>query len=120
MKDVKFDRMGVFEYSKEENTYSASLKPQIPAKVKKDRRNKLMELQQKISSEINKKYIGSTIKCIVESYTDDGLIVMRSEHDAPEIDGVVYARSENQVVPGDFENVIIDRADEYDLFGRIV
>ncbi len=78
-----------------------------------------MKLQQRISLENNEKYIGSTLKCIVEGYTDDGVIILRSEHDAPEIDGVVYATSENPVVPGDIEEVKITRADEYDLFGEI-
>lgn len=120
VKDVRFDRMGAFEYSREKNTYSDTLSDQIPAKIKKQRRNKLMKLQQKISLENNEKYIGLTLKCIVEGYTDEGVIIMRSEHDAPEIDGVVYASCERQVVPGDIENVLINQADEYDLFGTII
>ncbi len=120
VKEVRFDRMGAFEYSKEKDTYSYSLKGHLPAKVKKQRRNRLMELQQQISLENNEKYIDKTIPCIVEGYTDDGVIIMRSEHDAPEIDGVVYATCERQVVPGDIENVLINRADEYDLFGKIL
>ena len=119
VKDVKFDKMGVFEYSREKNTVSYSMDFQIPAKIKKQRRNKLMKLQQKISREINEKYVGKTIPCIVEGYTDDGVVMLRSEHDAPEIDGMVYASSENPVVPGDIENVKIERADEYDLYGHI-
>lgn len=120
VKDVRFDRMGAFEYSREKNTYSDTLSGQIPAKIKKQRRDKLMKLQQKISLENNEKYIGTTLKCIVEGYTDEGVIILRSEHDAPEIDGVVYASCERQVVPGDIENVLIDQADEYDLFGTII
>ena len=120
VKDVKFDKMGVFEYSREKNTVSYSMDFQIPAKIKKQRRNKLMKLQQKISREINEKYVGKTIPCIVEGYTDDGVVLLRSEHDAPEIDGMVYARSENKVVPGDIENVKIERADEYDLYGVVL
>ena len=120
VKDVRFDRMGAFEYSKEKNTYSYTLKGHLPAKVKKERRNKLMELQQQISLENNQSRIGKTLKCIVEGYTDDGVIIMRSEYDAPEIDGVVYATSERQVVPGDIEDVKITKADEYDLFGEII
>ncbi len=120
VKEVRFDRMGAFEYSREKNTYSDTLSDQIPAKIKKQRRDKLMKLQQKISLENNEKYIGTTLKCIVEGYTDEGVIIMRSEHDAPEIDGVVYASCERQVVPGDIENVLINQADEYDLFGKII
>lgn len=113
----KFEKMGVFEYSREKNTVSYSMEHQIPAKIKKQRRNKLMKLQQKISKEVNELYVGEVLSCIVEGYTDDGVVIMRSQHDAPEIDGVVYAQSENKVVPGDIENVLITRADEYDLFG---
>lgn len=120
VKNVRFDRMGAFEYSREKGTYSYSLKNQIPAKIKKQRRKRLMELQQQISLENNQSYIDKQIKCIVEGYTDDGVIILRSEHDAPEIDGVVYASSETPVVPGDIELVKITDADEYDLFGEII
>lgn len=120
VKDVKFDRMGAFEYSREKGTYSDKLKGHLSEKVKRERRDRLMKLQQQISLENNEKYIGSTIKCIVEGYTDDGIVILRSEHDAPEIDGVVYAKSNEPVVPGDIEEVKITRADEYDLFGEMV
>ena len=120
VKTVKFDRMGAFEYSREKNTYSYSLKPQITAKIKHQRYKKLMELQKEISLNNNKKYINTTLQCIVEGYSDDGLIILRSEHDAPEVDGLVYATSNSEVVPGDIEKVIIKDADEYDLFGEIV
>lgn len=120
VKTVKFDRMGAFEYSREKNTYSYSLKPQIAAKIKHQRYKKLMELQKEISLNNNKKYINTTLQCIVEGYSDDGLIILRSEHDAPEVDGLVYATSNSEVVPGDIEKVIIKDADEYDLFGEIV
>ncbi len=119
VKQVEFDRMGAFEYSREKNTYSYALKPQITAKVKKQRRDKLMKLQQKISLKHNEKYINTDLKCIVEGYTDEGVIILRSEHDAPEIDGLVYAKSSRNVVPGDIETVKITKADEYDLFGEI-
>lgn len=119
VKEMRFEKMGVFEYSREKNTVSYSMSEQVPAKIKKQRRNKLMKLQQKISKEINESYIGKTIPCIVEGYTDDGVVLMRSQHDAPEIDGMVYASSAEQVVPGDIENVLIERVDEYDLFGTI-
>ena len=117
VKRVKFDKMGVFEYSREKNTVSYSMTEQVPSKIKKQRHRKLMTLQQKISREINESYVGKIIPCIVEGYTDDGVVLMRSEHDAPEIDGMVYASSDKPVVPGDIENVLIERADEYDLFG---
>lgn len=120
VKDVKFDRMGVFEYSREKGTYSDKLKGHISSKIKKQRRDKLMKLQQVISTECNRKYIDDILPCIVEGYTDDGVVIMRSQHDAPEVDGLVYASSTRQVVPGDIENVKITNSDEYDLFGEIL
>lgn len=119
VKKARFDRMGVFEYSREKNTASYSMENQVPKKLKHKRYKELMALQQQISYEINQGYIGKTLPCIVEGITDDGVIIMRSEHDAPEIDGLVYAKSERPVIPGDIENVLIDNADEYDLFGVI-
>lgn len=119
VKRARFDRMGVFEYSREKNTVSYSMEHQVPKKLKHKRYKELMSLQQQISYEINQNYIGKIIPCIVEGFTDDGVIIMRSQHDAPEIDGLVYAKSENSVIPGDIENVLIENADEYDLYGVI-
>ncbi|MBR1907693.1 30S ribosomal protein S12 methylthiotransferase RimO [bacterium] len=119
VKKMKFDKMGVFKYSREKNTISYEMKQQVSAKVKKQRHDKLMKLQQKISTEINKKYVGKTIPCIIESFADNGLVVARSEHDAPEIDGLVYIDTNKQVVPGDIENVLITNSDAYDLYGTI-
>ena len=96
------------------------MKDQVPAKIKHERYKKLMELQQGISYDIEQSYIGKILECIVESYTDDGVIILRSQHDAPEIDGVVYVKSDKPVVPGDIEKVKITKADEYDLFGVFV
>lgn len=117
---MRFDKMGVFEYSREKNTASYSMSDQVPAKIKHERYKKLMALQQEISYEINQSYINKVIPCIVESFTDEGVVILRSEHDAPEIDGVVYVKSNKTVVPGDIEQVKIIKADEYDLFGEFV
>ena len=121
VKRSRFDKMGVFEYSREKNTTSYSMKNQVPKRVAHERFKKLMELQQQISYEINQTRIGKILPCIVESITDDGLAVMRSEYDAPEIDGMVYAEiHDKNVIPGDIERVKITKADEYDLWGEIV
>ena len=79
-----------------------------------------MKLQREISLNNNRKYIDSTLKCIVEGYSDDGTVILRSEHDAPEVDGLVYAVTQHDVVPGDIEEVKITNADEYDLYGEII
>ena len=117
VKDVKFDRMGVFCYSSEKGTVSYSMKPKVPAKIAKERYKKLMEIQQEISREKNRKYIGQIVPCIIESYSDDGSIIARTQYDAPEIDGVVTIRTNKQVVPGDIEHVKIIDSTEYDLVG---
>lgn len=119
VKRVRFDRMGVFEYSREKNTTSYAMQHQVPKKLKHKRYKELMALQQQISFEINQQYVGKTLPCIVEGITDEGVVIMRSQHDAPEIDGLVYAKCDRPVVPGDIEDVLIDTADEYDLFGVI-
>lgn len=119
IKDVKFDKLGVFEYSREKNTVSYKLKPQIPARIKHARFKKLMQIQQKISKDINESYIGKTLPCIIEGITDDGFVIARTEHDAPEVDGLVYIKTDKQVVPGDIEDVKITSATEYDLYGEI-
>lgn len=119
VKKMRFDRMGVFEYSRERNTVAYDMKNQVPEHVKKERRNKLMELQQEISKEINSTFIGKTIPCIVEGITNEGLVIARSQRDAAEIDGIVYIETKKTLVPGDIENVLIKSADEYDLYGMV-
>lgn len=119
IKDMKFDRVGVFEYSREKGTPSYDMKPKVSKKVAHKRFKELMEIQQNISLERNRSFIGKKIPCIIEAYSDDGEIVARSEYDAPEIDGVVTIKTNKKVVPGDIELVKIIDATEYDLIGKI-
>lgn len=114
---AKFDKMGAFEFSKEKGTYAYSLPEQVPARIKKQRKNKLMKLQQKISLEVNKSFLGREIPCIIESVGSDGAVVARSYRDAPEVDGLVYIETDDIPVPGDIETVKITGCDEYDLYG---
>lgn len=120
VRDMKFNKMGVFTYSREKGTPSYTLRPLIPQKVMKERQKKLMLLQQEISLNINKNFIGKTLDCMIEGYTDDGMIIARSQYDAPEVDGIVYIQSDTPVVPGDIEKVKITDCYEYDLIGEIV
>ena len=120
VKKMKFDRLGVFEFSKEKGTYAYSLSGQIPAKIKKSRKNKIMKLQNKISKELNKNMIGKTIPCIVEAITENNTVILRSQKDAPEIDGLVYAKGEYIPVPGEITEVKITDYDDYDLYGEIL
>ncbi len=119
IEETRFDRVGVFTYSREKGTPSYNMPNRVPAKIAKARYNKLMEIQQKISLERNQSFIGKTIPCIIEAYSDNGEVVARSEYDAPEIDGVVNIKTDKPVVPGDIEQVKIIGATEYDLIGEI-
>ncbi len=118
IKEMKIDRLGVFEFSKEKNTKAYSLKPQISAKIKKQRKKILMELQQQISKEINSKLIGKKIDCIVETIQETGIVTARSYKDAPEVDGLVYINTTTPVIPGDIITVKITGAVEYDLIAN--
>lgn len=120
VKDMKFNKMGVFMYSREKGTPSYNIKPLVPKKIMRERYNKLMVLQQNISKEINKTFIGKTLECIIESFTDDGMVIARSQYDAPEVDGVVYIKTDKPVIPGDIEQVKITDCYEYDLIGEII
>ena len=119
VRDMKFDRMGVFCYSREKGTPSYSMKPQVPKRIAKARWKKLMEIQQEISKERNQSFIGKLIPCIIECYSDEGEVIARTQYDAPEIDGIVNIKTDKHVVPGDIELVRITSASEYDLFGEI-
>ena len=117
IKEVKFDRVGVFTYSREKGTPSYNMKNRVPARIAKARYKKLMEIQQRISLERNKSLIGKTLPCIIEAFSDDGSVVARTQYDAPEIDGVVNIKTDKQVIPGDIEYIKITNATEYDLEG---
>lgn len=117
VEEMKFDRLGVFCYSREKGTPSYSMKPQISAKTAKARYEKLMKIQQKISSERNKRFVGKTLPCIIECCSDEGEVIARTQYDAPEIDGVVNIKTDKLVVPGDIEHVKIVDSTEYDLVG---
>ncbi len=120
VKRTKFERLGVFEYCREKGTYSYSLKPQISKKVKQERFKAIMQTQKEISLEKNMSRIGESMPCIIEAITDDNVLVMRSQYDAPEIDGLVYANSDADFCPGDIVIVKITKTDEYDLFGEVL
>lgn len=115
----KFDKLGVFEYSKEKHTDSYKLKGHVPAKIKKLRKKRLMELQQKISKKINASLIGKEIISLIEILTSDGKIIGRTYKDAPEIDGLVFIETKKTVSPGDVVQVRITGASEYDLYGVV-
>ena len=116
VKDLRFDRVGVFTYSYEIGTPSAALSNQVPDEVKQARRDRLMETQQTISHQINQSFVGKTLDVLVEG-TGDGLSVGRSYRDAPEIDGMVIVEGDLPV--GEMVPVRITGAMNYDLVGAV-
>ena len=119
IKEMKIDRLGVFEFSKEKNTKAYKLKPQISAKIKKQRKNILMKLQQEVSKSVNLKLINKKIECIVETVNDDGTVTGRTCKDAPEVDGLIYIQTTTPITPGDIVTAKVIGADEYDLYAVI-
>ncbi len=118
IQDVKFDKLGVFKYSKEEDTPAFLLPDQIDEEVKEERENELMLLQQKISKSINKEKIGKCYDVLVEGY-DGEMYFGRSYEMAPEIDGDILFESKETVNTGELKNVKITGAYEYDLIGVV-
>ena len=119
--EQKFDRVGCFKYSPEENTPGGKMENQIDQAVKDFRHDALMEIQQNISREKQRAFIGKTLEVVVEGYSDetDLLLQGRMSQQAPEIDGVVLI-NDGQAKVGDFVKVLITDHMEYDLIGEIV
>jgi ribosomal protein S12 methylthiotransferase len=117
IKDTKFERLGAFKYSREENTKAYDFKGQVPEAVKSERFNQVMSLQREISAEVNSKFIGKDLKVLVDGF-ENGSYIGRSEFDAPEVDGLVYIKSKRKLKPGDFVNLEITDTLEYDLVGE--
>jgi len=119
IKNKKLDRLGVFTYSREEDTTAYQLGDTVPEAVKIERRNLLMEEQMSISLERNKSFIGRKLKVIIDDKNNDGQYIGRTEHDAPEVDNSVIIHSKRKIPIGSFQNVEITDGLEYDLFGAI-
>ena len=117
IKGAKFERLGAFVYSREEGTKAHDLKKQVPREIKIERFNAVMAAQQEVSGENNRKFLGKTIKVLIDE-TGDGHYLGRSESDAPEVDGLVYVNAKKELRPGDFVNVEITDTLEYDLVGE--
>ncbi len=116
---MKFDRLGVFTYSREEGTPASLMKPQVPKKTARKRRGELMLLQQKISLENGRKRIGSSTEAVIDQETsEDGIYTGRTYGEAPGIDGSVYIKTDKKLKSGDFIKVRITEATEYDLEGE--
>ena len=117
VRDTKFDRLGVFTYSHEENTSAFNLVDDVPDKIKKMRLEEIMDLQTVISWELNQKKIGKTYKVLFDRKEGD-YFIGRTEFDSPDVDNEVLVKAKDTYVRiGDFAHVIIEKADHFDLYG---
>ncbi len=116
----RFERLGIFNYSHEENTHSHTFEDDVPEEVKQERADTVMELQQSISLEINQEKVGKTFKVIVDR-KEGGEYIGRTESDSPEVDNEVIIESpDNYLRIGDFVQVKMKSATEFDLTGEVV
>ena len=119
--ECEFDRLGVFTYSREEDTPAAVMPDQIDEAVKEKYRDEIMQLQQEISADRSADMVGRTLEVMIEGYiADDDTYVGRSYKDAPNVDGLVFVECDRELMSGDFVNVLITGSTEYDLIGKIV
>lgn len=115
----RFERLGIFTYSHEENTSAFALKDDVPQKVKQERADAIMELQSGISYEINQKKVGQTFKVLFDK-TEGDYTIGRTEFDSPEVDNEVIIQGADKTLIGTFKQVKIESADHYDLVGKII
>jgi ribosomal protein S12 methylthiotransferase len=118
IKYVEFERLGAFIYSREEGTPAYSFKNQVGEKVKRERFNRIMKLQQDISKRVNQRFMNSVLEVMVEERVDKCNYTGRTQYDAPEVDGIVHIKSDTLLKPGDFVKVKINDTLEYDLVGK--
>lgn len=118
VKEMRFDRLGCFTYSHEENTTAYELKDDVPEEVKLARANEIMEIQSQISWELNQEKIGKTLRCLIDR-KEGNYFVGRTEYDSPDVDNEVLIDAKKHYVKiGDFVEVKIIDATDYDLYGE--
>ncbi|MFV0195132.1 30S ribosomal protein S12 methylthiotransferase RimO [Empedobacter falsenii] len=116
----KFDRLGCFTYSHEENTHAYNLVDDVPEEVKQQRVEEIMEIQSQISYDLNQEKIGQTFRVLIDRKEGDNFIG-RSEHDSPDVDNEILISAVDTYLPiGDFVNVEIIEAYEFDLIGKVI
>lgn len=117
--NIEFDRLGVFTYSREEDTPAELMDGHLSEEVKEERRNELMELQQEIAFEKAETHIGDRLLVMIEgALPEDGVYVGRTYMDAPNVDGFIFVKTPKTLMTGDFIEVIVTQASEYDLIGE--
>jgi len=119
VKESEFDRLGVFKYSEEEDTSAYKLDDDVPEEVKEERLDRVMALQQEISLKLNKQREGKVFKTIIDR-KEGKYFVGRTQFDSPEVDNEVLIDSKNKLTIGEFYNVLIEHADFFDLYGKVV
>lgn len=122
IEEMQFERLGVFTYSKEDDTPAAKLKPQVPMKDKKRRQKELMQLQQEIVFRRNEGLIGNIYEVLIEGKVADeeNIYIGRTYMDAPQIDGFIFLASDNELISGDIVTAQVTEAKAYDLIGKLV
>ncbi|MCI8514767.1 MAG: 30S ribosomal protein S12 methylthiotransferase RimO [Lachnospiraceae bacterium] len=120
VKEARFERLGVFAYSREEDTPAAMMPDQIPEEIKQERRNILMELQQEVSLERSREKIGQVLEAFVEgNVADENVCVARTYMDAPNVDGYFFLHTERELMTGQFVRARVTGAMDYDLIGEL-
>ena len=120
VQDMRFERLGCFAYSHEENTHAYLLEDNVPAEVKTQRANEIMEIQSQISFELNQEKIGQVFKCIIDR-KEGQYFIGRTEFDSPDVDNEVLIDASKQYLKtGEFANIRITEATEFDLYGEVV
>ena len=119
--EMEFDRLGVFTYSPEEDTPAATMTEQIPEEVKEDRQAELMELQQEIAFVLAEDMVGREVLVMIEGkVADENAYVGRTYKDAPNVDGLIFINTDEELMSGDFARVRVTGALEYDLIGELI
>jgi len=120
IREQRFDRLGVFAYSHEENTHAYNLEDDVPAEVKQQRVDEVMALQMDISRELNQKKVGQIFKVLIDR-KEGGYFIGRTEFDSPDVDNEVLIPAEDIYLKiGDFCQVEVEEAHDYDLIGRVI
>ena len=121
VKEMRFDRLGVFTYSEEEGTPAAKMEDQIEEELKAQRRDEIMELQQQIAFEKAEEMDGEVLKVMIEGkLPEDNIYVGRTYKDAPNVDGIIFVNAERELLSGDMVKVYVTEAQEYDLIGEMI
>ncbi|WP_339876094.1 30S ribosomal protein S12 methylthiotransferase RimO [Olleya marilimosa] len=120
VKDMRFERLGCFTYSHEENTHAYNLEDDVPQEVKQDRANQIMEIQSQISWELNQEKIGETFKVVIDR-KEGTYFVGRTEFDSPDVDNeVLIDATDTYLKTGEYYNIKVTEAEDFDLYGELV